>query len=225
MKITASRLSEGNKVFPSEIHVESTGITIKIPGLFSGESKYFDFVNIASVDIDTPMIGYSTITIYAGGTRMAAHGFTKSEVKQVKQSIEDGKKTHHGVSNGGVGGGNVTTTNITNSGPGFGSLLGKTAHELFTHKAMFEKEKEDRDKLNDKIDDISSLSISGTADDISNTLNKLVSVASTNPDKKIKNAIIEKLEFGILKLRGLNATAEAAFFEKKLEPLKKKSWF
>jgi len=92
MKITAARLSEGNKIFPSEIHVESTGITIKIPGLFSGESKYFDFQNIASVDVSTPMIGYSTITIYAGGTKMTAHGFTKAEVNQVKEAIDSGKR-------------------------------------------------------------------------------------------------------------------------------------
>lgn len=91
MKITASRLSDGNKIFPAEIHVESTGITIKIPGLFSGESKYFDFQNIASVDVNTPMMGFSTITIYAGGTKMTAHGFSKSDVKQVKEAIESGK--------------------------------------------------------------------------------------------------------------------------------------
>lgn len=91
MKIIASRISEGNKIFPAEIHVETTGVTIKIPGLFSGESKHFDFQHIASVDIETPLIGYSTITIYAGGTQMSAHGFTKSEVKQVKEAIESSK--------------------------------------------------------------------------------------------------------------------------------------
>jgi hypothetical protein len=34
MKYTASRLSEGNKLFPAEILVEETGLTIKIPGFF-----------------------------------------------------------------------------------------------------------------------------------------------------------------------------------------------
>lgn len=38
MKFIASRLSAGNKIFPSEIYLEPTGITIKIPGLFSGEN-------------------------------------------------------------------------------------------------------------------------------------------------------------------------------------------
>jgi hypothetical protein len=91
MKFTASRLSEGNKIFPTEIYLEPTGITIKIPGLFSGESKHFDFNHIASVEIDTPLIGFSTISIFAGGTQMSANGFTKAEAEQIKQAIEDGK--------------------------------------------------------------------------------------------------------------------------------------
>jgi Short C-terminal domain len=91
MKFTASRLSEGNKIFPSEIYLDQNGITINIPGLFSGETKQFDFNHIASVEIDTPLIGYSTITIFAGGTKMSAHGFTKAEAKEIKKGIEEGK--------------------------------------------------------------------------------------------------------------------------------------
>lgn len=91
MKFTASRLSSGNKLFPAEIYLEPTGITIKIPGLFSGETKQFDFNHIASVEIDTPMVGFSTITFFAGGTKMSASGFTKAEVNQIKEGIEKGK--------------------------------------------------------------------------------------------------------------------------------------
>jgi hypothetical protein len=93
MKFVASRLSSGNKIFPAEIYLEPTGITIKIPGLFSGETKQFDFNHIASVEIDTPLVGFSSITIFAGGTMMSANGFTKAEVKQIKEGIEKGK-TH-----------------------------------------------------------------------------------------------------------------------------------
>ncbi len=78
-------------MFPTEIYLEPTGITIKIPGLFKGETKQFDFNHIASVEIDTPLIGFSTISIFAGGTQMAATGFTKDEVKQIKAAIENGK--------------------------------------------------------------------------------------------------------------------------------------
>lgn len=91
MKFVASRLSSGNKIFPAEIYVEPTGITIRIPGLFSGETKQFDYNHIASVEIDTPLVGFSSISIFAGGTMMAANGFTKAEVKQIKEEIERGK--------------------------------------------------------------------------------------------------------------------------------------
>lgn len=99
MKFTASRLSTGNKIFPTEIYLESTGITIKIPGLFKGETKQFDFNHIASVEIDTPLVGFSSISIYAGGTQMTATGFTKSEVKQIKEGIEKGKSSLKSESN------------------------------------------------------------------------------------------------------------------------------
>lgn len=91
MKFVASRLSSGNKLFPAEIYLEPSGITIKIPGLFSGETKHFDYDHIASVEIDTPLIGFSSISLFAGGTMMAANGFTKAEVKQIKEGIEKGK--------------------------------------------------------------------------------------------------------------------------------------
>lgn len=234
MKIAASRLSEGNKIFPAEIHVEQTGITIKIPGLFSGESKYFDFPNIASVDINTPMMGYSTITIYAGGTKMTAHGFKKSEVQEVKQAIETGKKK----AAGGYGGNNsdsmnqsngdnssTTNTTIVNKGPGLGNEVGKAFGSLLTGKALFDQTNKEKELLDGKIDTISSISLSGSADEIANALNKLVSMASASTDKEVKKAAVEKLEFGIMKLRSAGANAEADFFEKKVEPLKKKSWF
>lgn len=80
-------------------------------------------------------------------------------------------------------------------------------------------------KLENQITDVTTMTFGTTADEISNQLNQLVSMASAKPDKKVKNAIVEKLEFGILKLKQLNALAEADFFEKKLVPLKKKSWF
>jgi hypothetical protein len=90
-KFIAHRLSEGNKIFPTEILIENTGLTIKIPGLFGGKTQFFDYKQISSVSIDTPMIGYSTITFYAAGTKIAAYGFKKDEVNKIKQAIDIGK--------------------------------------------------------------------------------------------------------------------------------------
>lgn len=92
MKFVAHRLSDGNKLFPAEIHIDDEGVTVRIPGLFSGKSKYIDFSNITSVDVDSPLIGYSTITLYTGGRRISAHGFTSNEVEQIKEAINSGKR-------------------------------------------------------------------------------------------------------------------------------------
>ncbi|MES2266674.1 MAG: hypothetical protein V4520_07930 [Bacteroidota bacterium] len=91
MKYIASRLSEGNKIFPAEILTEENGITIKIPGLFSGDTTTIAYDSISAVEIDTPLIGYSTIRFYHSGNKVEAHGFSKSDVKEIKAIIEQGR--------------------------------------------------------------------------------------------------------------------------------------
>lgn len=81
----ASRISEGNKLFPAEIHIEDNEIMLKIPGFFSGKSRHIVYQQIEGVNIDTPMIGYSTITFVVGGEKIVAHGFTESEAQEIKQ--------------------------------------------------------------------------------------------------------------------------------------------
>jgi hypothetical protein len=81
----ASRVSEGNRLFPAEIHIEETEIMLKFPGLFSGKSRHIVYQQIEGVNIDTPMIGYSTITFVVGGEKLVGHGFSKSEVQEIKQ--------------------------------------------------------------------------------------------------------------------------------------------
>ncbi len=84
-KYTASRVSEGNRLFPAEIHIEEAEIMLKFPGFFSGKSRHIVYQQIEGVNIDTPMIGYSTITFIVGGEKLVGHGFLKSEVKEIKQ--------------------------------------------------------------------------------------------------------------------------------------------
>ncbi len=91
MKYVASRLSEGNKIFPAEIMTEENGITIKIPGLFSGDTTTIAYDSISAVEIDTPLIGYSTIRFYHSGNKVEAHGFSKSDVSEIKAFIEQGR--------------------------------------------------------------------------------------------------------------------------------------
>lgn len=225
MKFTASRLSEGNKIFPAEIHIEASGVTIKIPGLFSGESKFFDFQHIASVDVQAPMIGYSTVTFYAGGTQISAHGFTSSEVKQIKQAIHNGKSNAPVISYSN----SDFPTGANQSGESGGGLFGylKHNHESLVQSVENDKnrEREEKQQIEGKVDYIAHITFGTTVEEISNQLSHLVTIGNAKPDKKVKSAIVEKMEFGIMKLKGLRANTEADFFEKKLEPLKKKTWF
>ncbi|MET3981197.1 hypothetical protein ABIB62_003726 [Mucilaginibacter sp. UYP25] len=91
MKYVASRLSEGNKMFPAEIMTEENGITIKIPGLFSGDTTTIAYDSISAVEIDTPLIGYSTIRFYHSGNKVEVHGFSKNDVNEIKAFIEQGR--------------------------------------------------------------------------------------------------------------------------------------
>ncbi|TKC61243.1 hypothetical protein FBD94_11910 [Pedobacter hiemivivus] len=91
MKFTASRLSEGNKVFPTEIHLEENSIEIKSPGLFCGDSKYLNYEDITSIEVDSPMIGFSTLRLFLTGNKIEISGFSKSDIKQIRQIIEEAK--------------------------------------------------------------------------------------------------------------------------------------
>jgi len=89
----ASRLSEGNKLYPAHIIVDDSGVTLKVPGFFSGKETTILFGSISSVDIETPFIGFSTIGIETKGEgKIIAKGFTKSEVIEMKQLILDKMK-------------------------------------------------------------------------------------------------------------------------------------
>jgi hypothetical protein len=90
-KFIASRLSEGNKLFPAEIIINDGGLEVKIPGFFSDESKFIGYDSISAVEIDSPMIGFSTLAFFHNGNKVIAHGFTKTDAKKIKEEIDKGK--------------------------------------------------------------------------------------------------------------------------------------
>ena len=143
-----------------------------------------------------------------------------SESKDGPRS-QSNSETHFPTGANQSGGG----TTVVNKGDGFLTTGVKTLGGLYGQMLDDTAEREEKARLDGKIDSVTAVTFNSNADDIANQLNQLVSLGSTKPDKALKNAIIEKIEFGIMKLKGLNANSEADFFEKKLEPLKKKSWF
>lgn len=80
---------------------------------------------------------------------------------------------------------------------------------------------EEKRRLEGKIDEIATISFSDDKAEIENKINELVVLASSKPTKQIKKAIIEKIEFGIMKLKTSGANSEAEYFEEKLKSIKK----
>lgn len=112
--------------------------------------------------------------------------------------------------------------NQSQTGGGFlGGILSSDDKE----DAKLAAEREVRkDKIEARVDSIATIQFGTTADEISNALNQLVTIAAGKPDKEVKKAIYEKMEFAIMKLRQLGANVEADFFEKKRVDVKPK-WY
>lgn len=84
---TASRISEGNVLFPPTVIFDDNGVTVCCPFIFSGKSTYIPYSCVSSVHIETPVVGFSTISFYAYGNLVSIHGFLKSEAIEMRQII------------------------------------------------------------------------------------------------------------------------------------------
>ncbi|MEJ1931064.1 hypothetical protein WDZ92_12460 [Nostoc sp. NIES-2111] len=101
---TASRLSDGNKVFPAKVEINEHGVTVTIPGLFNNESADVSYEQLLAVKVDTPLVGYSRIyfNIFGRGN-VSANGFTKAEVTEMRDLIQQYKSAaHRGYSTTGI---------------------------------------------------------------------------------------------------------------------------
>ena len=69
-RLTASRISESNVLFPPTIIFNYEGITIKTPALLHHNTDFISYDAVSSVMIHTPLAGISTITFHAYGREM-----------------------------------------------------------------------------------------------------------------------------------------------------------
>lgn len=231
-KITASRISDGNKLFPASITIDSTGLRVKIPGFWRNEETFVSYHDISAVSVDMPMIpgvtGFATISFNAMGSPVKAHGFTKGEVNEIKAAIENGKRNSRTDNGNSIAPPTNTgdTTNVINKAPGFGHFMGKALGGAINESFSLSSKLDEEERVKqEKVENLAQMKMSAEKDELIDQLNFLSSLGSSNPDKKIKNIIIDKMDFGVMKLRTLGATEEAEYFDKKLHPLKKRSWF
>jgi hypothetical protein len=86
---TANRLSNGNGLFPIEIHIDDYSVTIKKPGLIAATEKTMMYRNISSVVLNTPIFGFTKIKINTIGLdSMLVEGFERFHAEEIKRLIE-----------------------------------------------------------------------------------------------------------------------------------------
>jgi len=85
---TASRLAEGNRLFPASITLSEEGLIVRFPFLLSGKEVTILYNKVCAVKITSPIIGFSDLVIdTTWKDSFYIHGFTMNEVKLVKGEI------------------------------------------------------------------------------------------------------------------------------------------
>ena len=86
---TASRLTEGNRLFPVRIEVNQNRVTRIKPRIFGSNEESIPISKVASVNIKTGLI-WSDIRIDStgGSNPIVSHGHSKEDAKTIRDLIE-----------------------------------------------------------------------------------------------------------------------------------------
>ena len=86
---TANRLSNGNGLFPVEVHIDDYSVTIKKPGLIAATEKTMNYRNISSVELNTPIFGFTKIKFNTiAMDSMMIEGFERFHAEEIRRLIE-----------------------------------------------------------------------------------------------------------------------------------------
>jgi hypothetical protein len=85
----ASRLSSGNRLFPTQVLISPTAVVQYTPRWFGRREETIHMAHIASVKIDTGMLLSDVFIETSGGTDpIACHGHRKGDAARMKDLIE-----------------------------------------------------------------------------------------------------------------------------------------
>jgi hypothetical protein len=85
----ASRLSRGNRIFPAQVVITPTSITLYRPQWIGKIEESIHMAHVASIKIDTNIIFSDVLIETTGGQHpIACHGHTKGDAVEMKQIIE-----------------------------------------------------------------------------------------------------------------------------------------
>jgi hypothetical protein len=88
-EFTASRLTEGNFIFPTKIVVTPHAVMRRKRSWFSVNEESVGIMNVATVNITTGIV-WSDIRIEStgGSDPLESHGHTKGDARRIKELIE-----------------------------------------------------------------------------------------------------------------------------------------
>jgi hypothetical protein len=91
----ASRLSSGNRFFPTQVLITPTAVVHYTPELVGRKEHSIHLAHVASVSIDTNLLFSNVLIETSGGTEpVACHGHRKADAIRMKQLIEQ-YQTHY----------------------------------------------------------------------------------------------------------------------------------
>jgi len=92
----ASRMTRGNRLFPTQVVITPTSITLVRPRWIGKEEESVHLAHVASIKIDTHVL-FSNVQIETSGGQdpLVCHGHTKGDAIKIKQLIEDFQSDHY----------------------------------------------------------------------------------------------------------------------------------
>ena len=85
----ASRLSSGNRVFPTQVLISPTSVVQYTPRWIGKQEETIHMAHVASVKIDTGLLFSNVLIETSGGSApVVCHGHRKSDAVQMKALIE-----------------------------------------------------------------------------------------------------------------------------------------
>jgi hypothetical protein len=99
----ASRLSRGNRVFPTQVAITPTSVVQFKPRWFGKQELTIHMAHVASVNIDTGILLSNVLIETSGGSDpILCHGHHKRDAVRMKQLIEQYQTTHFKTPPGGT---------------------------------------------------------------------------------------------------------------------------
>lgn len=96
----ASRLSRGNRLFPTQVMITPTSIAHYTPEWVGRKEHSIHMAHVASVRIDTNLMFSDVVIESSGGTStVVCHGHSKADAARIKQLIEQHQSAYYKTRN------------------------------------------------------------------------------------------------------------------------------